>query len=361
MLAEKQKSRGKADRSFCVFWGLSAKKHFSGAKNLIFCALSPSPFRYMRLITAISVAVVVTATTGSAQPSSKAHLSAAGSKRPVLLASAGSWGSTQKALVSVTSVEERDRLNKWSPKETNSVVRKRASQNRVAGKKAGKAKREPQVAAKPVHFYRVSTGQHIKIALTNKHGGLRPSARQKLAALMRPRNSKKIKLPHPRLIKLLADVAKFAEYRPIHIISGYRKAGGHTHKTSRHTLGRAMDFRIPGVSNVKLRDFCRRFHDVGVGYYPRSTFVHLDVRDKNAYWVDTSRPGEAPSYKRHEEWMDKSGHRIKDSGELLNKGQDPDASELEDDFEEPKENDHASDPKMPVEAGDDLAAELDLN
>lgn len=37
---------------------------------------------------------------------------------------------------------------------------------------------------------------------------------------------------------------------------------------------------------------------MGVGYYPRSTFVHLDVRDRSAYWVDRSRPGQAPQYQR---------------------------------------------------------------
>jgi len=31
-----------------------------------------------------------------------------------------------------------------------------------------------------------------------------------------------------------------------------------------------------------------------VGYYPNSSFVHLDVRDTNSYWVDYAGPGEAP-------------------------------------------------------------------
>jgi hypothetical protein len=32
---------------------------------------------------------------------------------------------------------------------------------------------------------------------------------------------------------------------------------------------------------------------VGVGYYPRSHFVHLDVRTRDARWTDWSLPGEA--------------------------------------------------------------------
>ena len=43
-----------------------------------------------------------------------------------------------------------------------------------------------------------------------------------------------------------------------------------------------------------MRDYLRTLSDVGVGYYPNSSFVHLDVRDTNTYWVDYAGPGEAP-------------------------------------------------------------------
>jgi hypothetical protein len=46
-----------------------------------------------------------------------------------------------------------------------------------------------------------------------------------------------------------------------------------------------------------LRAYCSRFNRVGVGYYPRSNFVHLDVRTKDARWTDWSLPGE-PALKR---------------------------------------------------------------
>ena len=36
---------------------------------------------------------------------------------------------------------------------------------------------------------------------------------------------------------------------------------------------------------------------VGVGYYPNSSFVHLDVRkDRSAFWIDYSGPGERAVY-----------------------------------------------------------------
>ena len=48
----------------------------------------------------------------------------------------------------------------------------------------------------------------------------------------------------------------------------------------------------------ELRDYFRRtFQHVGVGYYPNSSFVHLDVRDgPSAFWIDYSGPGQKAIY-----------------------------------------------------------------
>jgi LysM repeat protein len=99
----------------------------------------------------------------------------------------------------------------------------------------------------------------------------------------------------PRLIRLLAEVSDQFGGRPIRIVSGYRTNS--YYDDSRHRLSRAVDFSIPGVSNESVRDYLRRFERVGVGYYPNSSFVHLDVRETAAYWVDYAGPGEAPRTK----------------------------------------------------------------
>ena len=96
----------------------------------------------------------------------------------------------------------------------------------------------------------------------------------------------------PRLIRLLAKVSDHFGSRPVRIVSGYRTRS--FFQDSRHKLSCAVDFSIPGVDNVTLRDYLRTLSDVGVGYYPNSSFVHLDVRDANTYWVDYAGPGEAP-------------------------------------------------------------------
>lgn len=102
---------------------------------------------------------------------------------------------------------------------------------------------------------------------------------------------------HPRLMRLIAEVSDTFGGRPLRVISGYRTTS--FVKGSRHKQGRAVDFRIVGVPNEVLRDYLRTFDDVGVGYYPNSTFVHFDVRKRSAFWIDYAGPGEAPRLRRN--------------------------------------------------------------
>lgn len=95
-----------------------------------------------------------------------------------------------------------------------------------------------------------------------------------------------------RLIRLLVKVSDTFGGRSIHVVSGYR--ANSYYEDSRHRLSAAIDFAIAGVPNAVLCEYLREFDDVGVGYYPNSTFVHLDVRNHSAYWVDYSGPGERP-------------------------------------------------------------------
>jgi uncharacterized protein YcbK (DUF882 family) len=100
-----------------------------------------------------------------------------------------------------------------------------------------------------------------------------------------------------QLIRLVARVSDHFGGRPIRVVSGYRPWSATQYTPhSRHNLGQAVDFSIPGVPNSVVRDYCRSLGRVGVGYYPNSSFVHLDVRETKTYWVDYSGPGEAPRY-----------------------------------------------------------------
>jgi len=102
---------------------------------------------------------------------------------------------------------------------------------------------------------------------------------------------------HPRLLQLLEQVVEHFPGHPVEIVSGYRPGTS----ASRHAHARALDLRLVGVRHETLRDFARRLPGAGVGYYPNSVFIHLDVRDDDegsAFWTDYSGPGETPRYGR---------------------------------------------------------------
>ena len=73
---------------------------------------------------------------------------------------------------------------------------------------------------------------------------------------------------------------------PYHVISGYRsprsnamlagRSGG-VAKKSLHMSGQAIDIRVPDVPLARVREAALSMKAGGVGYYPRSDFVHLDT------------------------------------------------------------------------------------
>ncbi len=46
---------------------------------------------------------------------------------------------------------------------------------------------------------------------------------------------------------------------------------------SYHTKGQAMDFHIEGIALSNIREAAYLMRAGGVGYYPRSNFVHIDT------------------------------------------------------------------------------------
>jgi uncharacterized protein YcbK (DUF882 family) len=118
-------------------------------------------------------------------------------------------------------------------------------------------------------------------------------ARKRLEHFLRDwRTGKETRVPE-RLLWYLYLVGQRFD-KPIHIVSGYRSK---ERKTSRHRHGKAVDFRVEGVDPKEVWEYCKRFDRVGIGYYPNSNFVHLDVRDKSYYWIDESGPGEEADYR----------------------------------------------------------------
>ncbi len=154
---------------------------------------------------------------------------------------------------------------------------------------------EPRQRAGGDTIHALRLGEEFRIRVKDARGHVPPSALTAFERMMREGSA-----THPidaRLVALVGIVSHHFGGRAIEVVSGYRPYSTTQYTAhSNHNTGRALDFRIPGVSNEALRDFCRTLRNTGCGYYPRSTFVHLDVREASAYWVDWSRPGEPPQY-----------------------------------------------------------------
>src|SRR5690606_32127062 len=145
-----------------------------------------------------------------------------------------------------TTVEELLQVNRLKP---TSIIRPGQElilpgheQLSRAGKKWGAPKQRGLVQATRVG----GPGGSVRMRLLDNHGRAKAEARRQLSNLMRHRQTGAKRLPDPRLLQNLTRVSDFFGGRKILIISGYRKPGGYTRDTSRHTRGQALDIRIPG-------------------------------------------------------------------------------------------------------------------
>lgn len=98
-----------------------------------------------------------------------------------------------------------------------------------------------------------------------------------------------------RLIGVLTRVASRFSAPRIDVVSGYRspkynlmlrKKGREVARGSQHPEGTAVDFRVRGTPIKTVVNFVRSLRLGGVGYYPRSQFVHSDT-GKVRYWTGT--------------------------------------------------------------------------
>ncbi|MGA8180817.1 MAG: DUF882 domain-containing protein, partial [Desulfobacterales bacterium] len=62
-----------------------------------------------------------------------------------------------------------------------------------------------------------------------------------------------------------------------------RRRSKNVAKNSLHMEGEAVDIRIPGCDTRRLRNICMSLKAGGVGYYPKSDFVHVDIGSVR-YW-----------------------------------------------------------------------------
>jgi hypothetical protein len=142
----------------------------------------------------------------------------------------------------------------------------------------------------PLVLLPVNGGGPVVLTAKREDGGFSAEDLRRAAVAFSQQSPGKVHPLAPRLLDLVYRTMRHFDASVVRVVSGYRRdrAG------SRHTQGRAVDMALDGVDNDKLASYLRGLGYVGVGYYPQSGFVHLDVREASYFWIDDSPPG-APS------------------------------------------------------------------
>lgn len=120
-----------------------------------------------------------------------------------------------------------------------------------------------------------------------KDGEYLPEALSDINHIFRDIRTGKERTISKRLINLIHDLQQEVKADGhFHIISGYRTPRSNAllsrrtkgvAKNSLHIYGRAVDIRLPDYNLRTLRRKAMNLRGGGVGYYPRSNFIHVDV------------------------------------------------------------------------------------
>ncbi len=140
-----------------------------------------------------------------------------------------------------------------------------------------------------LHLHHTHTGEEINIVYRVGDTYL-PEAIEKLNYVLRDHRTQDIADYDPQEFDLLHAVMTRLR-RPggvIDIVCGYRTPESNEYlrtrsadtgvaEHSQHMLGKAIDIQVPGVRTLALRNAALSIGAGGVGYYPVSRFVHVDV------------------------------------------------------------------------------------
>jgi uncharacterized protein YcbK (DUF882 family) len=130
-----------------------------------------------------------------------------------------------------------------------------------------------------------NTGEEIDVVLNLATGEVEAAGYNRLRHMMRCLRTTAETPIDPRLIDLLYRIAQRTKQKLI-LVSGFRAPMFSLAALSYHTRGMAADIRIPGMTPLMARDLAESMGVHGLGYYPVSGFIHVDVRDDHSRWTD---------------------------------------------------------------------------
>jgi uncharacterized protein YcbK (DUF882 family) len=146
---------------------------------------------------------------------------------------------------------------------------------------------QAQPADRSISFINTHTGEELT-AVYFSANAYDAEALARIDNVLRDHRSGDVGRMDPPLFDYLCAVAASAGVEPrFEVISGFRSAasnellrrtaGGGVAEKSLHLKGQAIDVRLRGVETARLRDLALALKRGGVGYYPKSDFVHLDT------------------------------------------------------------------------------------
>ena len=160
-------------------------------------------------------------------------------------------------------------------------MKEKRDQHRILTIEAKALARKKAVALHSPH-----TGEYLEL-FTKKGGEDNRDCLKRIQRFMRDHRTGEQHRIDLELIDMLADIQHGSGKKgPFEVLSGYRspKTNAMLRKQTRgvarrsyHMTGQAIDIRLPGVSTRKLRNIALSLKRGGVGYYPKSKFVHIDT------------------------------------------------------------------------------------
>ena len=148
------------------------------------------------------------------------------------------------------------------------------------------------VAEKSLAFYNTHTAEKLKTVYWAEGQYLADSLREINYVLRDPRTDEVHDIDTHLLDLLFAIRQEIDTNQPFHVISGYRSPSTNAflraHSTgvaenSLHLVGKAIDIRTPSLELRHLQKVAIAMKGGGVGYYPKSDFIHVDV-GRVRYW-----------------------------------------------------------------------------
>jgi uncharacterized protein YcbK (DUF882 family) len=145
------------------------------------------------------------------------------------------------------------------------------------------------VASRPeraLAFHNLHTGESVRTTYWAE-GELVADGLAEINQVLRDHRSDEVYPIDTGLLDLLNALTNRVDTsKPFEVISGYRspatnanlrKNTGGVARNSLHMQGKAIDIRLPGYDLSRLRKAALALRAGGVGYYPKSGFIHVDT------------------------------------------------------------------------------------